>query len=380
VRVSSGTALSLTGAALLAGCSSFNVSPAADGGGKDGPSTVISLPDGETHDVGFHGSSDGDRDAGHAHVIDAESADDAESDGPSGSSCDSSTCGIDTLLSTLTQGGTLAVDDTNVYVEDQGTTTGEVVQCPKTGCASPITLGPGYATGIAVDSTYVYWNDFAGGEVVRCTIGGCANQPTVLVPNQPHAEGLSFDGVNLYWATAGNILTCASPACGSPVLLANGQSTLITSTTAETSIVYWVSGSSVLGCPAAGCNQEPTSITPGVAASPEGNTAVVKDGFVYYTSGNAVISCPVTSKCEFPRTVGSSSAPIGIASDGSDVYWLDANIARVYRCPVTGCVGSAEVFADQTSFDPAGEVGANVALDGEYAYWADPTSVYRKHK
>jgi hypothetical protein len=107
---------------------------------------------------------------------------------------------------------------------------------------------------------------------------------------------------------------------------------------------------------------------------------VVKDGFVYFTSGNSVVSCPVTSTCAFPRTIGSSSAPFGLASDGSDVYWLDANIAQVYRCPVTGCVGSAEIFADQSSFDPAGEIGANVALDGEYAYWADPVYVYRKHK
>jgi hypothetical protein len=141
-----------------------------------------------------------------------------------------------------------------------------------------------------------------------------------------------------------------------------------------------MSSGAVLGCAAAGCGGKPTSITSNVAAGPYGNGVAVADGFAYYTSGNSIVSCPVTSTCAFPRTLGSSSAPFGLASDGSYVYWLDVEIAKVYRCSVVGCVGSAEVFADQSSFDPAGEVGSNVALDGEYVYWADAVSVYRKHK
>jgi len=301
----------------------------------------------------------------------------SDDDGPA--ACDGSTCDIEPVLSGLLQGGTIAVDDVNVYVEDQGTTTGQVLQCPKIGCSMPTTLGPGYATGIASDSQYVYWNDFGGGTIVRCAIGGCENQPTVISPNQPHAEGLSFDGANLYWAAVGDILTCPSPACGSPTILATGQSSLITSTTAETAVVYWMSSGSVLGCAASGCGQKPKTISSS-AAGPYGSDVVVVDGFAYYTSGNSIVSCPVTSACAYPRTIGASSAPFGLASDGTDVYWLDVDIAKVYRCPVVGCVGSAEVFADQSSFDPAGEVGTNVALDGEYAYWADPVAVYRKHK
>jgi hypothetical protein len=272
------------------------------------------------------------------------------------------------------------VDDANVYVEEQGTTTGKVDQCAKTGCATATTLGPGYATGIASDPQYVDWNDFSAGAIVRCAIGGCQNQPTVIAPNEPHAEGLSFDGTNLYWAATGSVLACIAPACGSPSILATGQSTVITGTSAETAVVYWISSGSVLGCAATGCGQKPTTIRSSVTAGPSGNSVVVKDGFVYYVSGNSIVSCPVTSACTFPRTIGSSTAPFGLASDGNDVYWLDIDVARVYRCPIVGCVGSAEVFAGQSSFDPSGEVGTNVALDGEYAYWGDAVSVYRKHK
>ncbi|HEY6463652.1 MAG TPA: hypothetical protein VIY73_25965, partial [Polyangiaceae bacterium] len=199
-------------------------------------------------------------------------------------------------------------------------------------------------------------------------------------PNQPHAEGLSFDGANLFWAATGNVMTCTSPACASPTILAGSQSTTIVTTSAETKVVYWVSSGAVRACAASGCAQTPTVIAT-VTAGAAGDDLVVKDGFVYFTSGNSVVSCPTGSACAFPHTIGSSYSPFGLATDGSYVYWLDDLIAQVFRCPVTGCVGSAEIFADQSkSGDPGGEIGTNVALDGEYVYWADPESVYRKHQ
>jgi hypothetical protein len=363
-------------AGVASACAGFKETGGATDGGSE---TTVPSDDAAANDAGH----DGDATAADAPAADS-AGDSALTDStggdssPSGDSGDDG--GIETVVPNLLQAGTIALDQNNVYVEDQGSTTGTVYQCPKTGCATPTTLGPGYATGIAVDSTSVYWNDFAAGQIVKCAIGGCANSPTVIGPNQPHAEGLSYDGVNLYWAATGSLITCTAPSCGGMSILATGQSTTIVNTATEDAVVYWISSGSVLDCPAAGCSNKPSVVTSSVANGPSGSDVFVKDGFAYFTSGNSIVSCPTTSACAFPRTIGSSSAPFGIASDGTDVYWLDENIAQVYRCPITGCVGSAEIFADQTSFDPAGEIGTNVALDGEYAYWADPTYVYRKHK
>jgi hypothetical protein len=346
-----------------------------DAGPPDAASPDAGSPDAASPDAASPDA--GSPDAGPPDVAspDAGPGDSASGDDGPASDCDGSLCGIETIVSGLIQAGTIAVDGTNVYVDDQGSTTGTVYQCDKTGCAMPTVLGPGYATGIVSDAHNVYWNDFSGGKIVRCAIGGCANAPPVVAPIESQAEGLSFDGTNLYWASAGRIRTCPAPACGSPSILASGQSGVVV-TSAETAVVYWVSSGSLLGCGAGGCGQNPTTIL----SSTANGDVFVKDGSAYFTSGNAIVSCPVTSTCAVPHTIGSSNAPFGIASDGNDVYWLDEFLAQVYRCPVTGCVGSAEVFADQTSFDPAGEIGTNVALDGEFVYWADPVSVYRKHK
>ena len=307
---------------------------------------------------------------------DAEALDASDDGAAAGSGCDGSTCGIETVATGFVQAGVLSVDGTNVYVEDQGGTTGTVYQCAKTGCVTPIVLGPGYATGIGEDAHNVYWNDFAGGVVVSCAIGGCANAPTVIAPTQTYAEGLTFDGTNLYWAASGNIVTCVAPSCATRTTLATGQSHNITTLASFDEAAYWISSGSVLSCPVGGCGQSPAVITPDML----GGSIIVKNGFAYFTNSNSIVSCPVTSPCAIPLTVGSSYAPFGLGTDGVDLYWLDEEVAMVYRCPINGCIGSAEVFVDQTSIDPAGEIGANVVLDGEFAYWADAASVYRKHK
>jgi hypothetical protein len=101
----------------------------------------------------------------------------------------------------------------------------------------------------------------------------------------------------------------------------------------------------------------------------------VKAGTAYFTIGNAVDSCPVTG-CTSLHTIGSSSEPYGMGTDGVDIYWLDGEDDVVYRCPALGCSGGPTHFADN---QPSAS-GATVALDADYVYWTATTQVLRKHR
>jgi hypothetical protein len=354
-------------AAVLAACSNFKSDETDGGVASDGAPSDLGTP--EAGSGGDATSTDGPSSPKEAGVKDAGASDaPSPNDGPS-PGCDGSGCPMETIVSGLNQATLVVLDTNNVYFGDEGTTTGVVYQCPKSGCATPVTLGPGYATGIGVDGTNVYWNDFAGGKVVSCAIGGCANAPTTIAPTQPSAEGVTYDGANLYWASSGSVVTCVPPACTTRTPLATGQGTVI-QLASETGAAYWLSGGSLLTCPATGCGGQPTKVAPG-----SGSAVAVLNGVAYFTSGNAVVSCPVKG-CSAVFTIGASNDPYGIGTDGVDVYWLDDIDQVVYRCPVTGCNAGPEQFATGQLSQP----GANVALDGEYAYWTVPDQVIRKHK
>ena len=377
-------------ALAAAACSSFTGGDTgdtvADGGGDAGGPTTGdggidgSAPSGPT-DSGS-GPPTGSSDSGNGHPSGSADSGGSSDSGPGadGSAPSDSDVGpsdddagpgaIDVLVDNLAQATLIRVDANNVYFGDEGSTTGTVYQCAKTGCATPTVLGPGYATGLGVDGSRVYWNDFAGGTIVSCSIGGCANMPTVIAPSQTEPEGLTFDGTNLFWATSGSIMTCVAPGCATRTTLATSQPTNIVQMASETNAAFWIGGSNVESCPAAGCGGSPTTVGPG-----SGGSIVVLDGFAYFTSGNAVVSCPVGG-CTAPHTIGSSDDPYGLGTDGVNVYWLDDLDEVVFRCPVTGCIGGAEHFADAQLSQP----GANVALDGEYAYWTVPDQVLRQRK
>jgi hypothetical protein len=355
-------------AVALAACSDFKGAE-TDGGSSDAALADVSAPEAGSGDATSADGPSTPHDGGGAGDSGGTDAP-VTGDGGSTGGCDGSACPIEVVVAGLNQVTLVVLDANNVYFGDEGSTTGVVYQCPKSGCTTPVTLGPGFATGLGVDGTNVYWNDFVGGAIVSCAIGGCANAPTTIAPTQPSAEGVTFDGTNLYWASNGNIVTCVPPACAIRATLATGESTAIVHLASEKGDAYWVNSGSLEKCAAAGCGGVPFKL---IGAS--GASVFVKNGVMYFTSGNAVVSCPVTG-CATPHTIGASNDPYGIGADGVEVYWLDDIDQVVYRCPVSGCNAGPERFATGQLSQP----GANVALDGEYAYWTLPDQVLRKHK
>ena len=65
---------------------------------------------------------------------------------------------------------------------------------------------------IAVDGTDVYWSTEDGsgrfGQIVRCSIGGCCGSPTPIAgtapaPYKTASTGLAVDSTRVYWSDRG---------------------------------------------------------------------------------------------------------------------------------------------------------------------------------
>ena len=90
---------------------------------------------------------------------------------------------------------------------------------------------------------------------------------------------------------------------------------------------------------------------------------------VYFASiaNNSVSRVPKTGGTVQPIA---SSPDVDIAKrvavDATHVYWANADCCSesIARCPITGCVGAAQVIASV-------EEGFGLALDGTFVYWAD---------
>ena len=360
---------------LAAGCSSFNESGGApDGGGaRPLPDTGALPADARSRaDVGTLPHDSGTKDSGVAPDARAEAGSPADAPSTTGDAgCGDAGCPEETVADGLRQAGFIAIDDHNVYISDEGTVTGTVYQCAKTGCATPILLGAGEASGIAVDAANVYWSDFSSGQIYSCTIGGCGGAPKAIATGQTEAQGVGMIGTTLFWAAGGKIVTCTAPDCATPTTLATGQSPAVMQIAADQGLAFWPSSGLLMECPLVGC------VTPKSITSALGGNVIAAGSDLYYVNNNAILSCPASSgTCTSPRTVGSSYGPFGVGSDGSFVYWLDDTANGVFRCPIGGCLGTSDTFVADGQASP----GANVVLDSDYAYWSVTTTVMRKHK
>jgi hypothetical protein len=233
---------------------------------------------------------------------------------------------------------TLAFDGANVYfVGDVRSVPPGVLydqvalSCGVDGCNCNATIaGFGGPTSVVVAGGNLFWTSFLTSEIDSEPLGTAPLQPTAIAMHQNGPTGIAADDAAIYWADGdGDIGRCALPDC------AGGPTTLWTGA--------WEGG------------QQPGTF--GIAV--DANHIVWTNRQVVTGS---IMACAKPDCAGTTVTIASGrSEPAGIASDGTNVYWVEDH---VYRCPITGCVGAP------TSLAAAG--GPTIAIDDTRVYFVGP--------
>jgi hypothetical protein len=213
--------------------------------------------------------------------------------------CPDSGPAVYSMTGTGTDGGAnisgLAVDSTFIYWADlfgYSGLTGAIYQCPLENCGASITQlvgGDNYIPlAIAIDpSHYVYWTDLGTNQVLRCKLPSCGGSPDIFANNQTGASGLALYDHNVYWTQGiddGGILRCSTGGCATPTTLAKGQANPY-AVVVDESGAYWtnIDDGTVMRCPLTDCTK------PEQLAQTEAAFAIALDAVsVYFTNSSSL--------------------------------------------------------------------------------------------
>jgi hypothetical protein len=236
----------------------------------------------------------------------------------------------------------LALDATNVY----WTVSGKVLKCAIAGCGnSPTVLwsGQGYLADIAIDPTNVYFTDTGTLQVLACATGGCNGSPTLLWMSAPQSQGpsgtatgIAVDSTTLYFTlSTGFVMACAPGTCNSGVKTLVGQQSNPLQIAVDSTSVYFTNASgggagSLLKCAKGNCGGGPTILASGLSTT---LGIAVGAAAVYFTEdgdgsgaqgAGRVAKCAIGGCNNSPTPIaGYVNFPQGIAVDDTKVYWTD---------------------------------------------------------
>ncbi|HTB56743.1 MAG TPA: hypothetical protein VLC06_02670 [Polyangia bacterium] len=259
-----------------------------------------------------------------------------------------------------------------------------------------VVLAPGQQSpiAIAIDGTNVYWMNLGtnattdpkapapwmGGQVMKCPIAGCDGTPISLASDrmlgfaQREPPAFATDGTNVYWSddtTSPAILKCAVGGCdGGPQAVSNqGAESLAV----YQGSIYWTEfAAEVFACPISGCSAGQTM--PWSAGDSPCAVGIAVDGTGIYwatTAPDAVLACALGGCDGTPSSVMASSpsaaAVSQVALDDNNVYFTDANpqIGMILACAKSGCGSSPTVLASGLNA-PMG-----IVTDGLSVYWTE---------
>jgi hypothetical protein len=282
-----------------------------------------------------------------------------------GGACTASTCQPVVLTSTQNHPSGIAVDSSFVYWTNRASgTAGSVAKMPINGGAvTTLATSLDAPFPIAVDASRVYWaNPVNPGNVMSVPLGG--GTPTTYASGRNAPSAIAVDGTNLYWAEVSGVYSV--PIAGGSIFtlvgISNPQRPICpTGLAIDASNAYWSDGclGSIVGKVPLGGGTV-VSLLGGVAAG-----IVIDASDAYFVQVGTLYKVPLAGGAATTLATNIGGTQI-IAEDATYLYTPSlVQIPKAGGTPVT-----------LASSDPNG-----IAVDATAVYWTDgATSVLKVAK
>lgn len=193
--------------------------------------------------------------------------------------------------------------------------------------------------GVAVDGSYVYWNNANNSDIGRANLDGTAANPAFVPISGSGGCGVAANASNIFWASGGSGTTLGSAGLdgGSPntsfIAGTNGPCGVAVNSTH----VYWAR-TSPSGISRANLNG--TSVQEGLIPIPLGNPCMVtlNDTHVFWGGGNNAVGRADLNGGNINTTFisGLPSYACGVAVDDKYVYWANTTADTIGRANLDG--------------------------------------------
>jgi hypothetical protein len=297
--------------------------------------------------------------------------------------CNKGVCGPATLtLPGFNSVGPIAIDDTNIYFLGVNTSdASEVDYCPLSGCKTSTVLATATnfvetvpVGSLALSATNVYFPDNSDHEILDCAKppGGCSGTPaTYSASGDSDQSVLVADSTNLYWANDEfhDIFDCslgASCAVATSLATPSAANFPLGIAVSGTTVFYasddFSTGMTIYSVAASGGAS--TAICTAAASNSLGQM-IVAGGFVYFSDAlTTIYSCATSATGAAATTFTSATRPLGIASDGTSLYWVDGSASGSIDSCALGdtCAAATVVVAGLTGLQ-------GIAVNATTIFW-----------
>jgi hypothetical protein len=199
----------------------------------------------------------------------------------------------------------------------------------------------GFACGVAVTSTHIYWTDLNG--VGRANLDGTGVQQNLPgIPTLTDVCGVAVDATHVYWADrSANSIGRADLDGGNPNLGFVGLASPPCGVAVDSQYVYWAGNAA--GTPQRALLSAPVPGPLPNAVSPASCAVGVGPGSVYYANRQdpaptAIHGVSTTGGGVFGDAATGVKSPCGIAIHGSTLYWTGDTVPPASAAGLVGAV------------------------------------------